>query len=56
MEDGTLNGQQYNRGDFVKCIRCEREVKSRQVGEEKAKTEIGGTALLNTTQKYPKFP
>ena len=25
---------------LLSCIRCEREVKSRQVGEEKAKTEM----------------
>lgn len=37
MEDGTPNGQGYNRCGFVEeCTRYEREVKSRQ---EKAKTE-----------------
>ena len=51
MEDGTPNGQGYNRCGFVEeCTRYEREVKSRQ--EKKLKRD--GTALKHNS-KYPSF-
>ena len=51
MEDGAPNGQGYNRCDFVvECTRYGREVKSRQINEEKAETE---TATEETDKAAP---
>ena len=39
----------------VECTRYEREVKSRQINEEKAKTETRRDGFANTTQNTPSF-
>jgi hypothetical protein len=57
MEDGTPNGQGYNRcGFIVECTRYEREVKSRQINEEKAKSETRRDGFAKHNSKYPKLP